>query len=293
MNHSTPVHYGIIGLGLLGSAIGRRLLAAGHSVLGFDIDENSCERWVGWNGHLADSAGDVLSRAPHTLLSLPNSDCVRAVLDESRSALTAGHDILDTTTGSPEETMRIAEEVGRSGVRWLDTTVVGSSQHMLDGKAILLVGGSEAAYQDHTGLMEQLSQRAFYVGLSGSAARMKLVVNLVIGLNRAVLAEGLTFSEAMGFDPQTTLEIFQSSLAHSRVMDTKGEKMIQEDFTPQARLAQHLKDVDLILSASASNRLSLPLSSIHRDLLQRVVDLGDGQLDNSAIIKAFQQKPAE
>jgi 2-hydroxy-3-oxopropionate reductase len=78
---------------------------------------------------------------------------------------------------------------------------------------------------------------------------MKLVVNLVLGLNRAVLAEGLAFSRACGFDPNDALRILAAGPAYSRAMDMKGRKMLDEEFSPQARLSQHLKDVRLILAA--------------------------------------------
>lgn len=279
---------GVIGVGLLGFSIARRLLSAGYEVIGYDVDERRCQELAARGGLLGKSATDVVERSEFTLLSLPDSSVVRAVMDELRPSLKHGVDLLDTTTGAPGESERMASELSQIGGRWIDTTVVGSSQQMLDGQAILLVGGDESAYRDYQDLFSTLGARSFHVGPSGSAARMKLVVNLVIGLHRAVMAEGLTFAASMGFDLPTTLEIFRNSAAYSRMMDTKGEKMIREDFEPQARLAQHLKDVDLILDASAEENLGLPLSSVHRELLQRVVERGCGDLDNSAIIKAYQ-----
>lgn len=120
---------------------------------------------------------------------------------------------------------------------------------------------------------------------------MKLVVNLVLGLNRAVLAEGLAFAKAQGLDPAFTLEVLRSGAAYSRAMDTKGDKMVREDFTPQARLAQHLKDVRLILAAGHECRAKLPLSGVHEQLLNALAAAGCGDLDNSAIIRAFEPKP--
>ena len=116
---------------------------------------------------------------------------------------------------------------------------------------------------------------------------MKLVVNLVLGLNRAVLAEGLSFARKTGVSPERALEILKCSAAYSRVMDTKGRKMLRSDFKPQARLSQHLKDVRLILSFGKKFGAKLPLSAQHRKLLELVDTAGGGDLDNSAIIQAF------
>jgi 3-hydroxyisobutyrate dehydrogenase-like beta-hydroxyacid dehydrogenase len=116
---------------------------------------------------------------------------------------------------------------------------------------------------------------------------MKLVTNLVLGLNRAALAEGLAFAQAVGVEPEAALEVLEGSLAYSRVMDAKGRKMVEGDFTPQARLSQHLKDVRLMLRAAAGAGLTLPLSEAHRRLLERAEELGWGDRDNSAVINAI------
>ena len=118
---------------------------------------------------------------------------------------------------------------------------------------------------------------------------MKLIFNLVLGLNRAVLAEALSFACAVGVPPQQTLEILKAGTAYSRVMDNKGEKMLNGDFVTQAKLSQHLKDVRLILSTGRRVKAKLPLCSLHRKLIQQLESNGHGSLDNSAIIKAFEQ----
>ena len=115
---------------------------------------------------------------------------------------------------------------------------------------------------------------------------MKLVVNLVLGLNRAVLAEGLSFARSVGLDPTSALNVLRQSPAATIVMQTKGEKMVTGDFTPQARLRQHLKDVRLILEQSPAART--PLSELHAELLQSLVDQGYGDEDNAAVIRAFE-----
>ena len=113
---------------------------------------------------------------------------------------------------------------------------------------------------------------------------MKLVTNLVLGLNRAALAEGIAFAQQLDLDLAQTLGVMRRSMAYSRIMDTKGEKMITQDFTPQAKLSQHLKDVRLMLAASS---LPLPLSETHRQLLEKAEALGYGEADNSAVIQAI------
>jgi 3-hydroxyisobutyrate dehydrogenase-like beta-hydroxyacid dehydrogenase len=118
---------------------------------------------------------------------------------------------------------------------------------------------------------------------------MKLATNLVLGLNRAVLAEGLAFAGALGLNPAQTLAVLCESAAYSRVMDIKGRKMLARDFEPQARLSQHLKDVRLILKIGASAKAKLPLSRVHERLLAAAAAAGLGGRDNCAIIEMFRR----
>jgi 3-hydroxyisobutyrate dehydrogenase-like beta-hydroxyacid dehydrogenase len=115
---------------------------------------------------------------------------------------------------------------------------------------------------------------------------MKLVTNLVLGLNRAALAEGLVYAASQGISPSAALEVLRGSPAYSRQMDTKGSKMLASDYTVQARLTQHLKDVRLILETAAQSGLSLTLTAAHQQLLERAEILGFGAADNSAVIEA-------
>jgi 3-hydroxyisobutyrate dehydrogenase-like beta-hydroxyacid dehydrogenase len=136
-------------------------------------------------------------------------------------------------------------------------------------------------------VLAPLGSEVFHTGPSGSGARMKLVTNLVLGLNRAALAEGLALGEAIGFDPELTLRIMRRSPAYSRAMDVKGEKMIRSEFSPDARLSQHLKDVRLMLELGSHAGLPMFLSEAHRTVLEQAEAAGLGALDNSALIQVM------
>ena len=237
---------GLVGLGLLGSALADRLLSRGWSVSGFDVDSDrrvalSQAGGVALTGLSDVSAFDVI------LLCLPTSQVVAAVVSSLKDELRAGQTIVDTTTGSPADVESVAAVLAGLGVDYLDATVGGSSQQARDGDVIIMAGGPIDAFDRCRELFDDLSKRSFHLGPAGSGSRMKLAVNLVLGLNRAVLAEGLGFAESLGLDLTTTLDVLKASPAASTVMETKGAKMLQQDFKPQARLAQHLKDVQIIL----------------------------------------------
>ena len=274
---------GMIGLGLLGSAMAARLMDCGWSVTGFDIDPAR----VAAGGTAAASAAAVARQCRLVVLSLPHSGVSASVLEGLAPALSPGSLVVDTTTGDPEAIAAFGRQLAEKGIRYVDATIGGSSRQARSGEVIAMCGGEEAAYAECEPLLACLARRSFHVGPCGSGARMKLVFNLVLGLNRAVLAEGLSFARAYGVDPARALEVLRAGPASSGVMDTKGVKMISGDFAPEARLSQHLKDVRLILEAGRRNHARLPLSELHARLLEEVEAAGFGGEDNSAIVRAF------
>ncbi|MBI5775476.1 MAG: NAD(P)-dependent oxidoreductase [Verrucomicrobia bacterium] len=278
-----PRSIGLIGLGLVGGALAERLRRAGFRVVGFDVDAARRRALTKLGGHAVESAAEIFAACNRVLLSLPNSHVVESVL-RNATQLRRGLRIIDTTTGEPDATARLGTKLARRGVRYLDATIVGSSAQISTGDVLVLAGGKRADFVAACDVFATFAKQTFHTGPCGSGARMKLVVNLVLGLNRAVLAEGLAFAKHLGVSQKNALTILKAGVAYSRIMDTKGEKMIAQDFTPQARLSQHLKDVRLMLAASS---IPLPLSTTHRKLLEKAEALGFGEADNSAIIKAI------
>jgi 3-hydroxyisobutyrate dehydrogenase-like beta-hydroxyacid dehydrogenase len=280
---------GLIGLGLVGNALAERFLAAGHQVSGFDLAESRLQELSRIGGKAVLSARDAVAGIDVCFLSLPTSEIAESVLQDVRGQL-RGKPVIDTTTGEPGAMARLAEQLAAENIPYLDATIVGSSKQVRTGEVLVLVGGDEATFLTCKNLLDCFARQVFYLGASGSGARMKLVVNLVLGLNRAVLAEGLTFAHACGVAPETALEVLKAGLAYSRVMDTKGRKMLHHDFEVEARLSQHHKDVRLMLDAARNSGCELPLTEAHDRLLARAESLGYGEADNSAIITAFESQ---
>lgn len=283
---------GLIGIGLVGTALAERLLAAGYALTGFDIDGERRRAFAALGGSPAADAAAVAEVCDTVLLSLMDSETVRTAVQGDRGILAAGHlpsCVIDITTGDPQVTADLATLLAVRGVAYLDATISGSSQQVRDGQAVFMVGGDEAAYDSCAPVFDAIGGRRFHLGPAGSGARAKLATNLVLGLNRLALAEGLVYAGELGLDPARFLELLVETPAYSRQMDTKGPKMVSGDFEPQARLAQHAKDVQLILKTAEQMNLYLPASRLHHALLRAAIEAGDGGLDNSAIIQQIQR----
>ncbi len=278
----------IIGLGLLGSALSRRLLQGGFQVSGYDLAAENRERLTSAGGVAAGSAGEAVKLAPITLLSLPNSEIAASVVEEIVAAEVRNIWVLDTTTGSPEASEAMADRLAAFHCHYADLTIAGSSREVAAGEAVAMFGGSPEEIGQLEPLLRCLARQTFATGKPGNAARMKLVSNLALGLHRAVLAEALVFAQNLGLDARAALEILRATSSYSRVMDVKGGKMVEGDFSPDARLRQHLKDVRLMEEQALRHGAPIPLTHAHRALLERGEAMGLGDLDNSSILRVYE-----
>lgn len=281
-----PQRIGLIGAGLMGTAITERLLAHGFQVFVWNRSRDTVAPLIARGAVWCDNP---LATCDRVIISLYTSDVVEQVIEQMWDGLHAGQIVLDTTTGEPAQSAAMGVRLAERGVRYLDAPISGSSEQTRRGDATVMVGGDQSAFDACADLWQVLGKNVFYVGVCGNAMKMKLVSNLVLGLNRAALAEGLAFAEAIGVAPAIALEVLTGSMAYSRAMDAKGRKMIEGDFTVQARLSQHLKDVYLMLHAAKAVGMSLPLADTHRMLMEQAEAAGLGDLDNSAIIKVLQK----
>ncbi len=281
-------HVGIVGVGLLGTAIAGRLLKAGFDVVGFDIDQQRRELLSEFGGRPVDSAREVAHACKRVILSLPHSGIATAVVDDIVGSLSPDSIVIDTTTGDPETMKGLGNQLAEHRVSYLDSTVAGSSKQAHFGDVVVMVGGNTAAFESCRDIYSAIARETVHVGPCGSGAQMKLVVNLILGLNRAVLAEGLSYARSLGLDLRDVLDLLKSTVAYSRVMDSKGEKMVTGDFSTEARLSQHLKDVRLILATASETGRSLPMSQLHENLLASLDAAGHGNEDNSAVFKAYE-----
>jgi 3-hydroxyisobutyrate dehydrogenase-like beta-hydroxyacid dehydrogenase len=294
-NTQNPI--GIIGLGLIGSVLAKIFLQNGFKVLGYDIDPLRCEILQKQGVQIIISPAEMVSSTKCIFFALMTSKIVQDVIF-GKNGIIEGHSafhsevlhLIDTTTGDPLTMEKIAQDLAKDNISYLECMIAGSSHQLLNYDATLLIGGNLLIFQQLYSLFKIISSQSVYIGENGKAIRAKLVINLVLGLNRAVLAEGLVFSEKIGLDLAKMLELFRITPAYSKMVDLKGEKMIHAEFTPQAKLSQHAKDVQLIIDLAHSVNQELPFSKIHLDLLKSGIEANEGDLDNSAIIKEIRRR---
>lgn len=286
---------GLVGLGLVGQALAQRLRAAGLRATGYDLRPEAVEAFVSQGGQAATSLAALGEQAGTVILAVFDT---RGVLDvlEGPGGLLSGtprvQRIVDCSTGDPQQLEALSRRLRERGIDFVEAPLSGSSQQIAAGEGVALVGAQQDAWDAARPLLAALAGQCIHVGAAGMGAKAKLATNLVLGLNRAVLAEGFAFAEGLGIAPERFLELVLATPARSDAARVKGPLMVEQDFAPRSRIRQHQKDVGLMLDAAGAAGLDLPFSRLHARLLQEAVDAGRGDLDNAAIVLQLRKRKA-
>jgi 3-hydroxyisobutyrate dehydrogenase-like beta-hydroxyacid dehydrogenase len=279
---------GIIGLGLMGEVYARRLMAAGFSVIGFDVDPAKNQRLEQIGGRAGSLAGIARDCDP-IVLAVFNTDQVEEVVEHALLPAAAGKIVLCTSTCDPDRIAALAARVG-DRLRFLETPVSGASEQVRQGDGVGLIGGDEKIAADAEPVLDALFPKRFHIGKAGDGGRAKLAVNHILALNRLALAEGLVCAARLGLDPAAFLKVARNSAAASQIMDSKGAKMINGDFAPEGRVRQSLKDTRLILDQARKAGQKLPLLEVYADVLEACMRHGEGERDNSIVIEEIRRR---
>jgi 3-hydroxyisobutyrate dehydrogenase-like beta-hydroxyacid dehydrogenase len=278
---------GIVGLGLVGQALGARLRDQGWRTIGHDVRAEARDTFAAAGGEAAADAATLGRACGEVVLAVFDTNAVIDVVESPQGLLAEGsvvHGLIDCSTGSPHALEQLARRLHIRGVDFIEAPLSGSSEQIGAGEAVALLGGAGEAIARHSALVAALATRRIHVGDAGAGARAKLATNLVLGLNRAVLAEGMAFAQALGIEPAAFLQLVLATPARSAAAEVKGPLMVARDFAPRSRVRQHLKDVELMLDAARQAGLALPFSEIHARLMRDAVAHGEGDLDNAAIL---------
>ena len=282
---------GMIGLGLMGSALAARLIEAGIAVSGFDTDPAKGEALKAMGGVVASSVTQLAAQSESIVIAVFNGEQVRSVFDELAEH-PARPLVICTTTCAPGEIADIAERARHAGLPLVEAPISGTSVDLRQGTATALIAGEATAIEAADEIFAILCPRRIHVGKIGNASRTKLAINLILQNNRAALAEGIVFAESLGLDAAAFLAVARQSAAYSKVMDSKGDKMRARDFAPQSHIAQTLKDAELILAEASRHDLMLPMTATQTALLRTAIRLEGPDSDSAAIIAAI-RPPAQ
>ena len=283
---------GLFGTGLLGAAIAARLLQAGFRVLGFDPDVKKRSGFVALGGVAAASAAEVAGACGTVVLAVFDTAQVEAVVEGPAGLFdTAVRTVVCMSTCDPDRIGSLAGRAALRGLTLLEVPVSGTSSQVAQGHGVALVGGDEQAAEAAAPVIEAICPRRYYLGRAGNGGRAKLVVNLMLGLNRAAIAEGLAFAERLGLERARMLQVAKGSAAYSQVMDVKGPLWTEDRFLPpMSRVDQSLKDFTLMREIAQRVGQPLPFASLYAELMRDCVAHAEADCDNAIVINAIRRQ---
>ncbi|HEV8343585.1 MAG TPA: NAD(P)-dependent oxidoreductase [Candidatus Binatia bacterium] len=283
---------GIIGLGLLGSAVASRLLQGKFEVKGYDIRPERLKALEVQGLIAARTLAEVAAEVDAIFTILPSLESVEnAFLGAGGLIETAPRSctLIQMSTISPDLTRRLAKTAETKGLGFLDTPMSGTSAMVERGDCAIFVAGDRGRAAACRPIFDAIAKKTHYVGEVGMASLAKLATNLLVGLNTAALAEALVLGAKGGLAPAVLLDILKESAAASKMVDVRGPLMVSHRFDAQMKIDLFLKDFKLMLEEGFRLGVPLPLTSVTQQLATATAAAGRGEEDLAAIVTTLER----
>ncbi len=284
---------GLIGLGLMGSAMAERLLKAGFSVSVFNRTKEKASSLLAQGALWRESPAAVASNVDVVFSMLSTPSVLKSSslgTDGILSGLAKNGIHIDCSTVSPEVTGFLEKEYMQHGCRFLHAPVLGSTAQAADGSLLLFVGGNEEAFHRAEYILQTLGKKIWYFPSIEQAAIMKLMCNSMIAGLIASLVQALVLGKKAGIDPRTFLEVLSFSQLNAPTLQLKGAAIIERNFSPRFFVEHLLKDITLLVEAAASLGVPVPVIEEIQKLFIEAKNSGWEKEDYCAVVKVLEQK---
>lgn len=283
---------GIIGTGMLGAAVGFRLLDSGFNLTVYNRTKEKTRELEKKGAKVVDSPKMVALQSDLVITIVKDTDAVKEV-SFSEGGISAGmHEnlvVADMSTINPLESKKIASRFIANGIDFLDTPVMGGPNAALTGDLVVMVGGDMEVFEKIREVFANIGKQIFHVGENGSAHAIKLAMNLQITMLALALSEGIAFARAAKIEPKKFLDILNSTYFKTGMSENKGYKMIQGDFSPTFTLENLKKDISTINETLRSFGIELPMIKKAEEIYQKAVNQGFGKIDYTGILEYFKK----
>ena len=285
---ATTQRIGFVGVGRMGANMARHLNDEGYTVSAvYDAQRDIAESLASeLDCQAPDSLAAVTAASDVVITVVTDDSSMRDVFSESGDSLlnaAAGTTFINCATITPQVHVDVEGLAEAAGANSLEGCMASSITQARDGTLYLMCGGREDVYQAVEPILESLSISRMYIGPAGTAAQVKALVNMVMNINTAGLAEGLGLGAALGLDLEMLQTVFSQTGANSRVLETDGEDMVIRDHECYFSSAHASKDSGIALSLAEDAGLNLPLARATKAQYDRMIEIGKGELDKSGV----------
>ncbi|GAB4443652.1 MAG: NAD(P)-dependent oxidoreductase [Anaerolineae bacterium] len=282
---------GYIGLGLMGASMARNLMKAGHQLVVHNRSRAIVEQLAAEGATPAASPREVAAQSDFVFTNLPDSPDVEAVVLGEDGVIEAARDgmiYIDNSTIKPETARMIAARLADVGVLALDAPVSGGTIGARDGTLSIMVGGPQEAFDRALPLFEAMGTTVIRVGESGAGQIAKVANQIVVAGTMVAMVEALVVAQKAGVDPARVVQAISKGAAQCWALDTKPAKLFKRDHTPGFKAYMQAKDLKICIDTGRTYNVPLPLTAVAHQLYEAMVSMGNGELDNSAVITVLE-----
>jgi 3-hydroxyisobutyrate dehydrogenase-like beta-hydroxyacid dehydrogenase len=277
---------GYVGLGVMGSAIVRRLLAAEHDVTVWNRTRDKAEPMLAAGARWADSPREVAEQSEVVFTMVTNTAAVRAVTegpDGVIAGLAPGKVYIDMSTASPANTRDLAARVAEAGAQMLDAPVSGTSITVDQGRASVMVGGDAGTFERVKPILDAIGPKVFHLGPSGSAVTIKIGINLSLAVQMLAFSEGVLLAEKSGIPRERAVEVMLASVIASPMVAYRGPLVLGHPDEVWFDCHMMQKDLNLALELGRELEVPLPTTAVTNELLTAANGMGIGDRDFAAL----------
>ena len=282
---------GFIGIGIMGYHMSRNLVEAGYSIVAYDINESAVNRLVELGAQKGQSGQQVAALSDLVITMLPDSPDVEKAALGPGGIIESAHPgliFIDMSTIAPDISVKVAEKLAEKGVRCLDAPVSGGEVGAQKATLSIMVGGPQDLFDEVAPVFAVLGKTVTLCGPLGAGQTVKACNQIQVALNFVGMAEALVLGAKAGVDPEIIIKVLSGGYAQTRVMDVRGPKVIEGNFTPGFKSKFHYKDLNIIMDTARRLHVPLPATAVAHELFSALLAAGGGDLDHSAIIKVIE-----
>lgn len=286
------VKVGYIGLGLMGKSIARNILKAGFPLVVHNRSRAAVDELVAEGAIAADSPAEVAGQSEIVFTNLPDTPDVELVAlgDQGiRAGARPGLIYIDNSTIKPAAARRIAEELAKAGVQALDAPVSGGDIGARNATLTIMIGGEASALEKAMPILHAMGKTITHVGGPGAGQVAKAANQIMVAAQMAAMGELLVFAQKAGVDPRKVVEAIKGGAAQCWTLDVKPPRLFEGNRNPGFKAHMQLKDLRIVLETAREYDIPLPCTSENTKLFERMIELGMGELDNSAVVGVIEE----
>jgi 2-hydroxy-3-oxopropionate reductase len=283
---------GYIGLGLMGKPIALNILKAGFPLIVHNRSRRSVDDLMDKGATSAGSPAEVAERVDIVFTNLPDSPDVEKVALGPNGIIEGAHDgliFVDNSTIKPATTRTIAEKLAQVRVMSLDAPVSGGDIGARSGTLTIMVGGPVEAFEQVSPIFQAIGKTITHIGPSGTGQIAKAANQIMVAAQMVAMGELLIFAQKAGADPVKVVQAIKSGAAQCWALDVKPDRLFKGNREPGFKAYMQSKDMDIVMESARQYGIPLPSTALHTQLFNAMVEMGLGELDNSAVIAVLEK----